>query len=72
MSAVDSQSLEIWVQSGIPENGELVFNVHFRNSKNTEWEVWPESVQHYIDLLIYNEYCNYRSVMPYLNSVHST
>lgn len=39
MSIVDSQSLEIWVQSGIPELGELVFNVHFRNSRNIEWEV---------------------------------
>jgi hypothetical protein len=39
MSIVDSQSLEIWVQSGIPEEGELVFNVHFRNSRNIEWEV---------------------------------
>ena len=31
--------LEIWVQPGIPEDGELVFNVHFRNAEGTEWEV---------------------------------
>ena len=31
--------LEIWVQPGIPENKELVFNVHFRNAIGTEWEV---------------------------------
>lgn len=31
--------LEIWVQPGIPENGELVFNIHFRNASGTEWEV---------------------------------
>lgn len=40
--AADKQSgygLEIWVQPGIPEDGELVFNVHFRNAEGTEWEV---------------------------------
>jgi hypothetical protein len=31
--------LEIWVQPGIPEDRELVFNVHFRNAEGTEWEV---------------------------------
>ena len=31
--------LEIWVQPGIPEDNELVFNVHFRNAEGTEWEV---------------------------------
>lgn len=39
MSVVDSKSLEIWVQSGIPEDGELVFNVHVRNLATHEWEV---------------------------------
>mmetsp|Transcript_7545 Transcript_7545/g.12680 ORF Transcript_7545/g.12680 Transcript_7545/m.12680 type:complete len:610 (-) Transcript_7545:234-2063(-) len=40
--ATEKQSgygLEIWVQPGIPEDGELVFNVHFRNAEGTEWEV---------------------------------
>ena len=47
MSVVDSQSLEVWVQSGIPEEGELVFNVHFRNSRNVEWEVYHDySIRH--------------------------
>ena len=40
--ATEKQSgygLEVWVQPGIPEDGELVFNVHFRNAEGTEWEV---------------------------------
>mmetsp|Transcript_16901 Transcript_16901/g.25474 ORF Transcript_16901/g.25474 Transcript_16901/m.25474 type:complete len:604 (+) Transcript_16901:106-1917(+) len=39
MAVVESRSLEIWVQSGIPEDNELVFNVHVRNTSAIEWEV---------------------------------
>ena len=42
-----SQGLEIWVQPGIPEDNELVFNVHFRIAEGTEWEVSRvQSVSH--------------------------
>jgi hypothetical protein len=39
MAVVDSRSLELWLQSGIPEDGDLVFNVHLRNLATSEWEV---------------------------------
>lgn len=38
-AVVDCRSLEIWLQSGIPEDGDLVFNVHIRNLATEEWEV---------------------------------
>mmetsp|Transcript_21616 Transcript_21616/g.31455 ORF Transcript_21616/g.31455 Transcript_21616/m.31455 type:complete len:598 (+) Transcript_21616:97-1890(+) len=39
MAVVDTRCLEIWVQAGIPDQGELVFNVHVRNASSVEWEV---------------------------------
>lgn len=48
-AAVNRQSgfgLEIWVQPGIPEDNELVFNVHFRNAEGTEWEVSGRLMKH--------------------------
>jgi hypothetical protein len=30
--------LEVWVQNGLPEENELVFNVHLR-TRIAEWEV---------------------------------
>jgi hypothetical protein len=38
-AVVDSRCLELWIQSGIPEDGDLVFNVHIRNLATTDWEV---------------------------------
>jgi hypothetical protein len=34
-----SEQLEIWVQNALPEEDELVFNVHFRSKETVEWEV---------------------------------
>lgn len=34
-----TESVEIWVQTGIPENGEAIFNVHIRSGQGYEWEV---------------------------------
>jgi hypothetical protein len=39
MTNIIQSPLEIWVQPGMPEDDELVFNVHFRNAEGTEWEV---------------------------------
>ena len=41
---MEPQNLEVWVQTGIPENGELVFNVHFRNVSSIEWEVFYDAL----------------------------
>jgi hypothetical protein len=34
-----TESVEIWVQTGIPDNGEVIFNVHIRSGQGYEWEV---------------------------------
>jgi hypothetical protein len=34
-----TESLEVWVQSGIPENNEPIFNAHIRSAQGFEWEV---------------------------------
>jgi hypothetical protein len=34
-----TESVEIWVQTGIPDNGEAIFNVHIRSGQGYEWEV---------------------------------
>ncbi len=34
-----TESIEIWVQTGIPDDGELIFNVHVRSAQGYEWEV---------------------------------
>lgn len=39
MAVVDSKTIEIWVQSGLPDDGELTFNVYLHNLATTEWEV---------------------------------
>jgi hypothetical protein len=39
MAVVDFKALEIWVQSGLPDEGELIFNIYLHNLATTEWEV---------------------------------
>lgn len=34
-----TESIEVWVQSGIPENNEAIFNAHIRSTQGFEWEV---------------------------------
>lgn len=39
MSVVDLKSLELYVQNGIPDGGQLVFNIYIHNLASVEWEV---------------------------------
>jgi hypothetical protein len=34
-----TESLEVWVQTGIPEDDEPIFNAHIRSAQGFEWEV---------------------------------
>lgn len=39
VAIVDSKTIKLWVQSGLPENGELIFNIYFHNLATNQWEI---------------------------------
>jgi hypothetical protein len=39
VAVVDSKTIELWVQSGLPDDGELIFNIYLHNLATNEWEI---------------------------------
>jgi hypothetical protein len=53
VSVVDSKTIELWVQSGLPDDGELIFNIYLHNLATNEWEIHYKFSQYaHLDLEI--------------------